>query len=607
MSQVEGRTPAVDQHADSQGAALDMRAYIAPILRRWWLVVGIAILAAGGTYALTQREQKTYTTTARVYVTSANPTAAVTGGQIAGGPLYQQQLQNIANEFTGAENTVSAYRLLGVPIGYGGFVTVTPETTSSFEDVTASSSSPTFAVRLATAYVTAYIASQNAAVTAAAKHAATAAQTQLQATPNTAAEQLQRAQLVTEIAQYDTIARDPSAFSGLSLVDPAPLPTAPSSPRPARDAVLAGIVGLLLGIGLAFLLDLIDRRLVRVSAVQSLYGRPVVAVLPHVPDASSRANDPFLTPPEFIETMRSLRVNLRLAPGGRPLKSVLVTSALPSEGKSTVVRDLAFAYADAGERVLVIDCDLRRPSVARMFGVAPELGLAQVLRREASPAQAAVTIFRTNASASNGSTPHAMVTGDPRVHGSIDVITHGEHVESPVALLSSTTMAALLATASAQYDVVILDSSPILTVSDAVPLLGQVSAVLFVARLGVTTREAAERLTELGQRVPEMNLVGIVVNDMRGNYGDEGYATYSRYGYAYAHPEAKASEQSAAVYAPSLPSDSELADDRPPEVSSAPAEAVFPYDPRAPYAQAASHGSTAPQHDPSTPFDPGYK
>src|ERR1019366_4716968 len=108
------------------------------------------------------------------------------------------------------------------------------------------------------------------------------------------------------------------------------------------------------------------------------------------------------TPPEFVEAMRGLRVNLRLAGGDRPPRSVIVTSGLPSEGKSTVARNLAFAYADAGERVLLIDCDLRRPSVAEAFGVNPDAGLTQVLRREASPASAAVTVFHTNLASTNG-------------------------------------------------------------------------------------------------------------------------------------------------------------------------------------------------------------
>ena len=515
-----------------QSETLDLRTYTRPIWRWKWVVLAIAILAAGGTYALTSREHKTYTATTRVYVQNADPVASVTGGQPSG-PPSQQGLQDIAALFTGQTITTTVYSQLGLSVGSAGSVVVSPESTSSFVDVTASSHSAAMAARLANTYVSVFLASQAASVAAAARGDAAAVRVTLHTVPPAGAEnQAQRSTLLAQIYQYDTIARNPS--SGAQQVNPALIPASPSSPKPARDAVFAGVIGLLLGIGLAFVLDLADRRLVRVSSVQSLYGRSVVAVLPHVSKAAPQVNGSPATPHEFVEVMRGLRVNLRLAGGGRPPKSVLVTSGLPAEGKSVVARNLAFAYADAGERVLLIDCDLRRPSVARMFAVQPEVGLVQVLRREASAAQAAVTVFRTNAVSTNGSAAgRVMAAGDPRANGSINVITHGERVESPAALLSSQAMTGLLTTATSLYDIVILDTSPILTVSDAIPLLDQVRAVLFVARLGMTTRDAAERLTELGERVPGMNLVGVVVNDMRDSYLDEGYGSYSQYGYGY--------------------------------------------------------------------------
>ena len=156
-----------------------------------------------------------------------------------------------------------------------------------------------------------------------------------------------------------------------------------------------------------------------------------------------------------------------------------------------------------------------------MFGLNPERGLAHLLRREADLESVAVTVFRMSPHRATGRSPPA-ASGDPRAGGRIDIVAHGEHVASPVALLSSAAMSELFATAAATYDLVIVDTSPVLTVSDAVPLLSEVGAVLFVARLGVTTRDAAERLTELAERVPDMNLVGVVVNDMRGKYPGRG-------------------------------------------------------------------------------------
>ena len=230
---------------------------------------------------------------------------------------------------------------------------------SSVIDVTATSHSAATAAQLANAFVAAFRSSQSAAVVAAARSDVIAARAHPEGATQHLGEPSATQRTLTQIAQYGTIAGNPSP--GASVVDPAVVPTAPIAPRPKRNAAIAGVIGLLLAIGLAYALELFDRRLVRVSTVETLYEHPVVAVIPHLVSRQERTPGSFLTPQESIEVMRSLRVNLRLAAGGRPLRSVLVTSALPSEGKSTVVRDLAFACADAGERVLVIDCDLRRP------------------------------------------------------------------------------------------------------------------------------------------------------------------------------------------------------------------------------------------------------
>jgi succinoglycan biosynthesis transport protein ExoP len=512
-------------------AQLDLRSYARPIWRWKWLVVLLVILAAGGAYELTRREAKTYESASLVYVQNADPAAAVTG-QASG--TAASALQDIATLFTGQAITATVYNQLHLPVGSAGSVVVSPSSSSDFITVTATGHSPALVAQLANTYVSVFFASQANSVRTAALAAAAAARATLHTIlPTSATNQAERSTLEAQIADYEAQARNPS--SGAQVIDAAAVPTAPVSPKPVRDAIFAGLIGLLLGVSLAFLLDLADRRLTRVSSVQSIYDRSVLAVIPHVSNATPKANGSLSIPREFVEVMRSLRVNLRLASGNRPLNTVMVTSGLPSEGKSTVVRGLALAYAEAGERVLIIDGDLRRPSLAKLFNIRPEVGLVQVLHGDVAPGEAVVTVYRSGPASSNGSAGQASPSGDPRAHGSIDVITHGGKVDNPAALISSSAMTGLLAKAANVYGIVILDTSPILTVSDAVPLLSEVSAVLFVARLGMTTREAAERLAELGERVPQMNLAGIVVNDMRGRYVDEGFSFYSKYGYDYAH------------------------------------------------------------------------
>src|ERR1019366_4728345 len=161
--------------------------------------------------------------------------------------------------------------------------------------------------------------------------------------------------------------------------------------------------------------ELLDRRLSRVGTVEAIFGRPILAVLPHVSDAMplSEGQRP-IVPPQFLEELRSLTVMLRLAGNPDPPRTIMVTSALPHEGKSTVTRDLALVYAEAGQRVLVIDGDLRRPSMDRLLGIEADRGLVQVLRGEASMSEVAVTAIRASDApevSSNGHGPELSPNG----------------------------------------------------------------------------------------------------------------------------------------------------------------------------------------------------
>jgi succinoglycan biosynthesis transport protein ExoP len=516
---------------------IDLRAYLRPVWRWKWVVVLIVIIATGGTYYLSSRQPKQYVSSTPVYIVVADPAAAVGSPELQLlGPPTAQNMADLATLFTAQSVEAAVYQQLHLPLGTAGAVNVAPLAgggstgTTSFLIVTATSHSPTLAARLANTYVSVFLASRRSAQAAQALSDATVTRRALQALPNTAANAPERQTLLTQDVQFRTTAANPSA--GARQINPAVPPTAPSSPRPKHDAILGGIVGLLLGIAAAFGLELLDRRLVRVSSVESIYGMPVLAVLPHVRRPTPSREGHAMIPPAFVEPMRTLRINVGMAAGMRPRRTLLVTSGVSGEGKSTVVRDLALVCAEAGEAVLVIDADLRRPDIAKLLGVEAPLGLAQVLRREVLPAQAIVSVHRpgpypASQNGSNGAGP----AGDPRLRGSIDLLSYGERVANPVGLLASAEMASTLAAAIGRYDTVILDSAPLLAVSDTVPLLEMADAVILVARLGLTTRDSADRLATLLQRVPKANLAGVVTNDVRGNFLDGGYGGYGAYGY----------------------------------------------------------------------------
>jgi Mrp family chromosome partitioning ATPase/capsular polysaccharide biosynthesis protein len=539
-------SPAMQEPFNEQ-ETFDVRAYLRPVWRRRWIILLIVVLATAATYVLAARQHNEYVASTDVYITVVDPATAI-GAVAPTTPPTAQGMQDVATLFTAQAITAGVYQKLHMPLGSAGSVNVAPltetsatSTETSFVVVTATSPSPTLAARLANTYVSVFLAARRSAEAAAAASDAAAAQSSMNALAPIPTNTAERQALVLSISQYRTIELDPNA--GAQQIDVALPPTSPSSPKPARDALFAALVALLFAIGIAFGLELVDRRLVSVSALESIYGRPVFAALPYVADPTPIIDGEAVVPAQLVEALRGLRINLGIAGISGPPRTVLIASGSPGEGKSTVARDLALVYAEAGESVLLIDADLRRPSVAWLCGVEPELGLSHVLAGAASLASAAlpVPLEHTPSGAANGrrrpSPRRSRAGAVSRVavsDGSLDVLAHGEQVGNPVTLLSSPAMKGLLAAASKRYDVIIVDSAPLLPVTDTVPLLGVVDAILLVARVGMTTRDAAERVTTAIGRVPGANLVGIVANDIRDAFLNEGrggyYGDYGGYG-----------------------------------------------------------------------------
>lgn len=552
-----------EQHNEQE--VLDLHSYLRPVWRRKWIILAIVVVATAATYFISSRQPKTYVASTSLYLQSPDPTLDVAANG-SPSPLSSEQIADVAQLVLAQPVTQAVAQQLGMPVASAGSVTATPAAGTDFITISATSRSAVLAARLANTYASTYVQSRKQAVKADATRDLAAAQgtlASLPSNPKSLSDLNERQTLLQQIQSYNEIALNPSG--GASQINPATPPDLPASPKPTRDAIFGGVVGLVLALIVAFCLELLDRRLARVSTVASIYGRPVLAVLSHVSNPTPMLNGQRPTvPPEFVEELRSLTVMLRLGSKLEPPRTIMVTSALPKEGKSTVVRDLALVYAESGDHVLVIDGDLRRPSMERLFGVSAELGLTQILLGHASLSDAAVRAIvpspvadaSTNGSASeaslngagapsslNGAGAPSSNGGDPRLRGSVDVLLHGESIDNPLALQFSLGMVALLEEASKAYDIVIVDTPPVLTVADTVPLLELVDCVLLVARLGQTTRHAARRFNDLMDRLPDVTFSGVVVNDRREQFDDEGYGSYGRYGYGYYRDNAKRSKR----------------------------------------------------------------
>ncbi|HEX3907421.1 MAG TPA: polysaccharide biosynthesis tyrosine autokinase [Mycobacteriales bacterium] len=294
--------------------------------------------------------------------------------------------------------------------------------------------------------------------------------------------------LPTALKQLDQVAAAvPEEIVSLGA---APVPAKPYSPRFPRNLLIGFIVGLVIGLVTAFVREGLDRRLRDSDEVEGATGAPILGVIPSELDG---VRTPVLTHPMSAraEAYRKVRTNLTFAgPGGMP-KALLITSAVSGEGKTTLATNLALACARTGQRVALVDADLRRPMVSSYLDVKEGLGVTSVLTGDTTLEQAMTTI------------------DDGRIH----VLGSGPIPSNPSELLGSARMTAMVAELVATHDVVIIDAPPVLPVADALVLVSEVDAVVLVAKVGETTRDRLKQATEAVLQV-HGNLVGIVPNSV---------------------------------------------------------------------------------------------
>lgn len=312
-----------------------------------------------------------------------------------------------------------------------------------------------------------------------------------------------------------------SATNLLTAVDPATPIAEPSSPRILLNTGLAAAVGLLLALGLAFLLDHLDDTVKSPDDVSELAAVPTLGVISQMRFDKKSGNKHTLatvTAPRspVAEAFRGLRTNLEFASVDEPLRSLLVSSALPGEGKSTISANLAVAFAQGGRRVTLVDADMRRPSIHRLFELPNSYGLTTLLRTDNS---------------SISSVAHE--TEEPNLR----VITTGPLPPNPAELLGSHRMRELLQRLGAEADLVVVDSPPLHAVTDAAVLAAEVDGTLLVVHAGRTRRAAARQAKEALDRVGG-HVLGVVLNRLTER-SSAGYY-YRYYGDYYGTPSSSA-------------------------------------------------------------------
>ena len=316
---------------------------------------------------------------------------------------------------------------------------------------------------------------------------------------------------------------------GAQLVEEATLPDDPISPKPLRNTGLGLLLGLLLGMGLVFLLDQLDDDLKGKDEVEAASGGlPVLGLIPQVDHWKDRTvaliSDTTREERIAAEAYRALRTSVLFIGLDRQMRSIQVTSSLQGEGKSTTTANLAVTLAQAGNRVIAMCCDLRRPRLHEFFGLSNEKGFTSAVLG-LDPLQDVIQ----------------EVPGIPN----LKLVASGPVPTNPSELLLSERAANIITVLQSSCDVLLVDCPPVLPVTDAVAMSQRVQGTIVVVSAGETTRRELRRTVELLRQV-NAPILGTVVN---GIYGDDNaYGRGDRYGYGYESdttPEAGAPTPSA--------------------------------------------------------------
>jgi len=335
--------------------------------------------------------------------------------------------------------------------------------------------------------------------------------------------------------------------NAVSIAEHATMPYAPASPNPLKAIALGLLGGLAAGLAFIYGADALDRSLKTVDQVESYLGLPVLAAVPE--RATSKKKDEDGTPegavtyrlvaeaPEgpVAESFRNLRASLSLLGPEIERKVFLFTSALPTEGKSFTSANYALALAQQGHRVLLIDGDLRRPSLQKIFSAPGALNAKQIpgvvdyLIGEIGLDEAVIRVAASDVDvtrvSTNGEKKFTTATG-----GQLSILTGGRRAPNPAELLSGQSFGELVAEAARLYDRVVIDSAPLLAVSDTLLMTPHVQTVSLVVRAGKTPRNAILRAISL-LGTASSRPAGIILNRLPHRRGAGYYYYYASHGY----------------------------------------------------------------------------
>ena len=464
------------------------------VRERWWIVAICVVVCAAVSYLLASSATKQYTATAELLVQPSSLTGLVNGTQTpATDSATVAQLQStdvsLATSSPVANQVRTQLHLSESAGGLADEVSATADSSNSLIDLSVTDPSPARAAELADAFAAALVNFLNTSARANYIASQASIQAQLNALPAASPSRTNLETALQEVIELEAVAN-----GGLDLVQQASVPGSPSSASVKREALLGVLVGVVLGLLIAFLLDLFDRRVKTAEEIEVLYGLPTLASIP----AQRRRLTASRVQHDELSVFQILRGGLGFVSLRRDVRVVLVTSAVPAEGKTHVATGLALALAAAKKRVGLGAADVHRPAAGVFLGVPSDgRGLMNALVDSADLDELLLP-----------------VPDQPL----LSLLPSGPHTPSSAELLRLPAMADILSELAGDHDFVVLDGPPLLPVADAQVLLDNpmIDGVLVVARPNLTTREQIRRVVAVLQRHPTVG-AGLVVNGTNDN------------------------------------------------------------------------------------------
>jgi polysaccharide biosynthesis transport protein len=519
--------PTSDQRADS----FDLSEALRVLRERKWIIIGIAVLATAISVVWSVRATPMYEATAQILRQSTTLDQALFSSQVF--KVYDQE-RDLATGSDLVKLSVVAEAVKeelnsnwNVP-HLQDMVTVTPVAATNLINITAESPDPEEAAAVANSFARQFILyrqqADRAVLTAAREQVSAALEAM---TPEELASERGKtlAQKEEELAVLESM-----QTGGYEQVQSATPANDSSSPHTNRDAAIALVLGLVVGILIAFLLHMFDRRIKDEETVQKEFGVPVLVSVPRVGRGRRRGSRSAAAVgfgnggDVRIEAFRTLRSNLKFFEVDRKIQSILITSALPREGKTITTINLAVSLAMSGERVIIVEADLRRPMLQSYLNLQGGLGFTNLLSGTHTVSQVIQSVD-VEPLLGGGATkvPLGQV---PAAKQQLLCVTAAPLPPNPAELLAMNRTAEVLKELSSVCDYLLVDAPPLLLVSDALELAKKVDRVMLVARMFQTTIDEARKTRRSLDRIGVNALGVVVVGAPRAKSYYRGYEEY---------------------------------------------------------------------------------